>query len=184
MLDLDPAVGPPTGLVVAIRALGHDALQPLLAGGRQEGLAVSAHHVGRAPRRSLELERLERLATLFVGGAQQRAPVEPQQVEEHIGDGDLLHTSARRGLVGDVDPPLQALEAGQAALVEGHQLAVQDRAAVAQRARQALHLGVLRGHVGQGAALQAHAPGGAEGHCAHAVPLDLVGPAAALGVCG
>ena len=82
-----------------------------------------------------QLEPLEQLAALRVGQREQRVPVQVEDVEEHVGDGDVAHGAAHRGLVGQVHARLQALEARPALGVEGDDLAVEDRPSRAPSAR-------------------------------------------------
>ena len=58
-----------------------------------------------------------------------------------------LHAAADDGVGGLVDALLEALEARTALVVEGDQLAVEDRVAGAEPAREAAHLRVLGGDV-------------------------------------
>ena len=54
VLHLDPGSGAAAGLVWAVEALGHHALEPLLAGGFEQRLALAPMRGGRPPGRVLE----------------------------------------------------------------------------------------------------------------------------------
>ena len=167
----------PPRLVLRVQALGDDALEALLLGGREQLLTVADDVVGHAPAPAVaELELGQARAALGVGQVHERVPVEPQQVEDDVGDRRLLGQAPDGRLRADVHAPLQRAEARLALGVEGDDLAVEHRAVVAERAVEAADLGIARGDVEQVARVQAHAArlGVADG--AHAVPLDLEGP--------
>jgi gas vesicle protein len=127
--------------------------------------------------RAAQVEALEQLAPLRVRQLGQDAPVEVEQVEDHERDRVRGRPSPDDGLRGLVHPLLEALEARATVGVERHDLAVEHGLARAERVHEAAQLGVLRGDVVQVAALDVEAPGTDVGDRAHAVPLDLVGPA-------
>ena len=58
-----------------------------------------------APAGILQLERLESRAPLRVGQPQQTVPVEPQQVEEHVGDRGALRLTSDSRLAAQVHAP-------------------------------------------------------------------------------
>ena len=62
--------------------------------------------------------------------------IEVEEVEEDVGDRVGFHSPPHDVRVGLVNPLLQTLEAGAALLVEGDQLAVEDRIAGAELARR------------------------------------------------
>ncbi len=127
VLDLQPAAVACAGRVGRVQPLGDDALELLRGGRREHVLGLAGQMVRRLPARAVELECAQSLAPLAVGQRDQRVPVEPQQVEDHVGDrrvfGEPLGLCAR----ADVHPSLQGREARQPALVEGDDLAVEDR---------------------------------------------------------
>ena len=177
VLDLDPAARAPARLVGRAQALGHHALQTLAAG-HLEQVGPAAHVRGRHLHAgATEGQVLERPAALGVGRLDERAPVQPEQVEGHVDHGDLGHAQADRLGPGQVHAVLQLAEAGPALVVEGDHLAVDDGRVRSEQRRQLVHLGVAGRDVGPPAAVQADGAGGAVdvGEDAHAVPLDLVG---------
>ena len=103
-------------------------------------------------------------------------PVEVQDVEEHERDRRLAHLAPHRGLVGQVHPVLEALEARPPVLVEGDDLAVEQRGTRPERPAQRAQLGVLGCDVTAVAALQADLAALDPDQRPHAVPFDLVGP--------
>ena len=91
------------------------------------------------PARAVELEREQQLAPLGVRQLGQRAAVEPEQVEDHVGHRHLRGEPLDLALVAHVHPPLERLEARPRrvrARVERDDLAVEDRAVLVQRAVQ------------------------------------------------
>ena len=133
--------------------------------------------VGRnAPRRALELERLEPGPALVVRQLHQRAAVEIEQVEYRVDDrhAALVAPDGRRR--GHVHPALQALEARPTVVVEGNDLAVEHRLVHTERADHAAHLRIGLGDVVEVAALKAQPTGLHVGDRAHPVPFDLERP--------
>jgi hypothetical protein len=121
------------GQVGAVEALGDDALQPLRArGGQQRGPLVGERR-HRLPRRAGEAEAVEQPAALGVGGRAEQPAVQPQQVEEEVGDGPPSRADARPG----AHAPLQRLEVQPALGVEGDDLAVEHGAVARQGRAQA-----------------------------------------------
>ena len=132
---------------------------------------------GRLPALAVEAEVEQRLAAALVGLGEQRAPVEVQDVEDHVGHRLALGQAPHRRLGRQVHAPLQALEAGAALLVEGHDLAVEQRVARAERAPEPAQLRVAGRDVVEVARDQPRAPALDVAERPHPVPLDLVGPA-------
>ena len=145
VLELDPRPRAPSGLIARVPALGHHALQAL-GGGRLQELAGRSGAGGRhAPRRAAERELLQPGAALCVGQADQRAPVEVQQVEDRVHDRRRLRQALDRARRGDVHPALETLEARGGRVdrvVEGDDLAVEQRLAHPEVAQDPADLGV------------------------------------------
>ena len=181
VLDLAPRRRPAARLVRAVQALGDDALQPLRAGGGDEVLPVADHVVGNLPVGAPEVELGEACATLLVGQRHEGVAVEPEEIEDDVGDRRLLRQALRLRLRRDVHPVLQALEARAPLVVERHDLPVEDRAVRAQRAVEAVQLGIALGDVVARPGLQAQPARLGVGDGAHAVPLDLEPPALQVG---
>ena len=134
VLHLQPGAVALAGRVAAVEPLHDDPLQPLLARSPPAApspsprssrpgvcqLSPSSPSASSSSRRSL------------VGLADQVAAVEVEEVEDHVGDRVGLHPPPDDALRGLVDPLLEALEARPAVLVEGDQLAVEDRVAGAE----------------------------------------------------
>ena len=123
-----------------------------------------------------ELELGQARAALGVGQVHERVPVEPQQVEDDVGDRRLLGQAPDRAFRADVHPPLQRAEARLAVGAQGDDLPVEHRAVVAERAVEAPDLGIARRDVQQVARVHAQAARLGVADRAHAVPLDLEGP--------
>ncbi len=135
-----------------------------------------ARYAGVRQRRALQLQRLQQPAAVLVAESERRVPVEPQQVEDHVRDGDLAHLAPDGRVRGQVHARLQALEARPALLVEGDDLAVEDHPLGAHGAAELSQLRIAGGEVGPRAAEGLHVPAVEVDHRAHAVPLDLVAP--------
>src|SRR5919198_330448 len=176
VLDLQPAARAPAGLVGAVQALGDHALEPALPARREHALAVALVVGGGAPGRAVELQLVEQLAPVLVREPQRGAPVDVEQVEDHVGGGDVLHPPAHRALGGEVHAALQLLEAGPAAVVEGDDLAVQDQLPRAHRLAELAQLGVLPRHLAAVAVEEPDAAALDERERPDAVPLDLIAP--------
>jgi len=163
-LELAP-VARARGAVRAVRALGHDALEALAA-----GLAVHPLAVLVAVRREADVApEAQRAAQLGLALAQRQlahvAAVETQQIEGVEEDGHRLAPAA-----------LEALEARDAALVEGNHLAV-DHEVPARLGLQCRHeLRVVAVHGAVGPRHQPHRAVVAVGEAAHAVELALEDP--------
>src|SRR3954463_14587437 len=123
---LAPARTAPPRLVRRVEPLGDDALEALLGGRLEDLLAVPRDVVGRAPAVAVEVELGEPRAALLVGQVHERVPVEPEEVEDHVGDRRVLRQPPHRVLGGEVHAPLQRAEARLALRVERDDLAVED----------------------------------------------------------
>lgn len=99
---------------------------------------------------------------------------EGEQIEQHVHHRDLVHGAAHVARAGEVDAPPEALEARPAALVEGHDLAVEHDAFGGQRRERAGDLGVARAGVAARAVGEAHPRALFFGQDPHAVELQLV----------
>jgi hypothetical protein len=111
-------------------------------------------------------------------GVRQRhgvAAVDPEHVEQHVGDGHLAHALAHLDLVGQVHAALEVPEAGPARFVEGDDLAVEDGRVTGECVGQRVDLRVAIGDVVEIAALDVHVPVADVGDGAHPVPFDFVG---------
>jgi hypothetical protein len=138
---------------------------------------VAGDVVGHAPALAVAHAELgQARAALGVRQLHERTAVEPQQVEDDVGDRRLARQPPHRRLGGDVHAPLQGAEARAALGVERDDLAVEYRAVVAERAVQPPELGIARRDVEQVARMQAQAAGLGVADRPHAVPLDLEGP--------
>ena len=151
--------------------------RPCVAGRRLQVAAVAGDVVGHLPVRALQLQALQELTPVRVGQGHDGVPVEPEQVEDDVGDRRLLGEPLRLGLGRDVHPVLEPAEARTALVVERDDLAVEDRAVRAQRAVEAVQLGIALRDVVAAARLQPQAAGLGVGERADAVPLHLEGPA-------
>ena len=100
VLDLAPVRRPPPRQVRRGAALGHDALEPVLAAGRQDvraaargSWAAPATVVASSSRRSSAARRS------VYGSLEQRAAVQAEQVEDEVDDRHPLGEAAGRGRV-------------------------------------------------------------------------------------
>ena len=118
----------------------------------------------------------ERRATLAVSAVDQRVPVQPEQIEDHVGDRSGAREAPGGGGRANVNTRLERREARAPGGVEADDLAVEDRAVRAQRAAEPRELRVALGDLAPVASIEAQASGLRVGERAHAVPLDLVGP--------
>ncbi len=178
VLDLHPRARPAARLIRGVEPLGDDALETLRGAGLQH-LPAGAHEVlGRLPVRSGELQGGEAFAALGVGEAHQRVAIQPQQVEDDVGDRCALRQPRCLRGRADVHAVLERSEARAVVLAEGDDLAVQDRAVRAERPIEPAQLGVGAGDVVEVAAVQLERAGLRVGDRAHAIPLDLIRPAA------
>ena len=142
VLDLDPRRAARARFVGRIEALGDDALE-LLLGGRLEHVAPAPFEVtGRLPGLAAERERLQQLVALLVVQPDQRMPVEPQEVEDHVSHGRAFGEPFGLRRRADVHAPLQRREARAPVPVEGDDLAVEDRLVRAECAVEPCELGI------------------------------------------
>src|SRR5947207_2792251 len=175
-LDLDPVPRPAAG-IYARRALRHDALDALLAGGVVERLAVLEHvravlddaARGHEQRQAL-LARRERQRT-------QIAPVERQRIEEHRGHGRGAARALDVGGTREMHARLQALETRAPALVERDDLAIEHEAVERQRAEGGDDLRIARRERLTGASMEIDRVTVTRREDAHAVVLHLEEPA-------
>jgi len=79
---------------------------------------------GRGPAGPGEVQGLEPGAAFVVGELQGRAPVEVEDVEDHVADGHGVGQAPGPGGIGDVHPLLEQPKARSAPIVEGHDLPV------------------------------------------------------------
>ncbi len=96
---------------------------------------------------ALELQLLQALATLGVGQLHQAVTVEPQQIEQHQRHRLALCQLTHGGLAAQVHAVLKRLKAGPSVLIEGDDLAVEDRLVGAERPVQRAQLGIRARHV-------------------------------------
>src|SRR6202158_3825971 len=123
-----------------------------------------------------QLQCLELLPAARVRLLQQRVPVLPHEVEQHVGDGDLLHLPADLRLGRQAHALLDLLEAGAALFVERDDLAVEDDLTGSQRPAHAVNLPVARGDVLATAAQELHDAAFHIRFGPDAVPLELEAP--------
>ena len=129
VLELQPAAVAPARAVGAVEAFGEDALETADAA-RLEHVVQSARELWRRlPMPAVERELAQRGAAFAVALSHQGVAVEPEQVEDHVGDRDGLRQASRGGCRGHVHPPLQLAKAGASARVERDDLAVEHGAA-------------------------------------------------------
>jgi hypothetical protein len=88
-------------------------------------------------------------------------PVEPEDVEEGVGDRNVLAKAADRAFRLHVHAPLEPFEAGPAGLrVESHDLAVEDHLGDAEGSAQLPEFRVAMADVVAAAGLEADPPTG------------------------
>src|SRR6202171_1830456 len=176
VLDLLPDAAALARLVRRVEPLGHDALEPRLAARLEHLRPASLFERRRLPRRAFQLQRLELLPPVDVGLFQQRVPVLPHDVEQHVGDRDLFHLAADLRLGGEAHALLDLLEARAALLTQRHDLAVQDYLHRSQRPAHGVHLGVSRCDVFPAAAQQSNRAAIDVGLGPDSVPFELESP--------
>src|SRR5207248_7709144 len=155
VLDLEPGPRALAGLVDAVEALGHDALEArALAGLDDVGPTADRArwdlHAGPGDR-----QVLQNRSPLRIRDPHRRLAVELENVEHEIGHRRVDHAPSHLGLRSDVHAALQELEARPALIVEGHDLAVEHGRAPVELLPDTGDLRVLAGDVEQVAALDA-----------------------------
>ena len=131
-LDLDPLVRPPAG-VTARHALGHDALDALLARGVVEGLAVLEDVRAVVDDTAGGDEQGETLLARLERQRPQIAAVERERIEEHRGDRRGTPRALDVRGAREMHACLQALKARTTTLVERDDLAVEQESLERQR---------------------------------------------------
>src|SRR4029079_19467247 len=138
-LDLQPGRRPATGLVGRAAELGHDALEPALAGRLVERPAVTLDVGGVADTRRFAQDAAEEPLPILERDAEQRAAVEVEQVERLVeqaarGAASAVAAVAAFRAAGPArtapalaDRLLQQREVRHTLLVDRHHLAVDDR---------------------------------------------------------
>src|SRR6202158_2625683 len=106
-------------------------------------------------------------------------PVEPQQVEQNVRDGNLAREPPNRGIALDVHAPLQQLETRSAGIVERDDLAVEHDIARTELLTEPAQLGVTTGHVVTVSADEPEPPAVDVSGGATAVTLQLPAPTVA-----
>src|SRR5439155_13734671 len=140
ILDLDPGAAPASWLVLRVQPLGHDALEASLGARLEHRLAGSLLERRRLPGGPGELEALQRQAAVRVAVFHPRMALLPEEVEDHVRDGDLFHLPPDLGVRRQSHALLDLLEAGPAFVVEGDDLAVEDDLGGAHRAAHRMDL--------------------------------------------
>src|SRR5581483_1539961 len=175
VLDLQPGAGSLARLVTAVEALRHDTLHPCVA--------ADLKHVGTGADRmwwdqpvvALQLQAFQQLAAFGIRQPLERAAIDEQEVEDHVGDG---HLAVRR----DAAPALVAasllprLERRPPVLIEGHDLTVEDHAVISQLLAQALKLWIVARPINAVAATDVHLPVVDAYDGPNAIPLHLERP--------
>src|SRR5581483_1706707 len=134
VLDLEPLPGAHARLVEGVEPLGHHAFEARLPGGVAQRPALAGVGGGGVPGGAVERQPLQEPAAFLVGQAGGGAPVEPEDVEEGVGDRDVLAEAADGAFGFHVHAALEALEARPAGGgIEGHDLAVEDHLGGAER---------------------------------------------------
>src|SRR5437899_3535254 len=181
VLDLDPRATAPAGFVGRVEPLAHNALEPGLAARVEHRASAPFLIRRRLPRRALQLQGFQPLATIGVGQLEQRTPVLPHHIEEHVGDRHLFHLAADLRLRRQAHALLDLLEAGPPLLVQRDDLAVEDHLGRAQRASHGVDLRIARGDGLATAAQQLHGSAFDIGLGADAIPLELEAPCGVRG---
>src|SRR5690606_3179840 len=123
--ELQPVAAAPPFAIRRIGTLGHDALEPEFAARSERGLEIVARLRGHADEVVLAHETLEARTTLGVGQRGERAPALLEHIEHVVLDPDGLARALDIARVGESGTLLDAPEARHAALVGGHDLAVE-----------------------------------------------------------
>src|SRR5215472_14083079 len=173
VLHLQPGAAATAGLVPAVEALRHHALEAVLQARLHRRGPVTHLLWRRLPVGTLQAERPELAPPGRVRLADKEPAVEVDDVEDHVHDRHGPHLLADLRRRRQAHPPLQLLEARPTPLVQGDDLAVQDRLAIVERARQRLELGVAGGDVLAVAGLEPDARALDERDGADPVPLEL-----------
>jgi hypothetical protein len=176
VLGLEPAPGPPAREVGALELLGHHPLKALLAGRGQQGGAGPGERRHRLPGRPGHLQVLQQPSPLGVGQPGEQPAVQPQQVEDQVGDGGPAAPAAPAG-----HPLLEGAEAGPAVVAEGHHLAVEHPGMLAEGPGQGGQLREPAGHVDPVAAAQGQLAPDQVAERPVAVPLGLERPVPLVG---
>ena len=87
VLDLQPIPAALAGPVGGVEALGDHSLETVLGGGREEVAPAAPWWAGVCQAGPFSRSSLEQRAPLAVGERDRGAPVEVEQIEDHIGDG-------------------------------------------------------------------------------------------------
>jgi len=174
-LDFEPVPGTLAD-VGAVPLLRHDALEAGRARRVEELPALGEHVIAEVDDTARWQEELETRLALLQRQPAQVTSVERERVEEHRADGDLEGRALDVARTREVHPRLEALEARAPAVVERHDLAVEEEPVEGQRAERADHLRVARrdDHPAPSPELDALARAG--GQDPHAVVLDLEEP--------
>ncbi len=117
-LDLEPGVRAPARLVARALELGDDALELLRFGGGPEGLALTLDVGREADARMRPEHALEQALAVLERDVEQQPAIEVEQVERLVDE-------VRGALVAG--PLLEQAEVGATGVVEGDDLAVDDR---------------------------------------------------------
>ena len=129
VLHLRPGTAAAARLVDGVESLGDHALEPLLGARLEQGAPLARVGARGSPRGPLEPELLQPRAALLVGEPHQRVAVQVEEVEDHVGGGDLPGPPLDAAISHQMHAVLEPLEARAAALVERHDLAVEHRRA-------------------------------------------------------
>src|SRR5712664_135482 len=176
VLDLLPDAAALARLIGRVEPLGHDPFEPRLAARLDHRRPASFLVWGRLPRGAVQLQRFELLAPVRVALFQQRVPVLPHDVEDQVGDGDLLHLPPDLRLGREAHALLDLLEARAALVVQRHYLAVEDDLLGPERPSHCVDFGVPRRDVFSAPAQQADAAAVDVRLGSDAVPLELEAP--------
>ena len=175
-LDLGPRVGALAGEVAAPATLCYDPLKAQ-GDGAVVGLPALGREVldeGNGPDRHKGTG--ERLFALLEDDARQVEAVEVEQVEGHVGHGDARLGGSHIEFTGEVHALLEELKGGDAALVEGADLAVEDGFGDGLGGEGGDKAGIGGGEVGAATGVEAGLAGGDVGDGADAVQLRLEEP--------
>ncbi len=181
-LDLRPVGTAPTGSIGRGSTLGDDTFEPVLDRGGEDVLSRDVpERVGRDEGLTGEMQRLQSVPSLVVGGVQQRMAVEVEEVERDEGDRIREGTTFRIALVRHVHALLQSRKARASIRTQGHNLAVDDAGGHAEELSDVGQLRERDRDVEVVSAVGTHPPPFHEEDGADPVPLDLEGPVLAVG---